>query len=92
VGDFNAKIERKEVFKLLVRKLSVHETSNVNRIRAIGFATQYFPHKNVHKKSWQSADGRTNNEFDRLLVDRRHASSIMDVGSCKMQTMTGIGI
>jgi hypothetical protein len=61
----------------------VHETSNVIRIRAIGFATKYFPHKNAHKKTWQFSDGRTNNEFDRVLVDGRHASSIMDVGSCR---------
>jgi hypothetical protein len=83
MGDFNAKVERKEVPKPLVRKLGVHETSNVNRIRAIDFATQYFPHKNAHKKTWQSPDGRTNNEVDRILVDGRHASNILDVGSCR---------
>ena len=61
----------------------MHETSNVNRIGAIDFATQYFPHKKVHKKTWQSPDGRTNNESDRLLVDGRQATSIMGVGSCR---------
>jgi len=61
----------------------MHETSNVNRIRAIDFVTQYFPHKNAHKMTWQFPGGRTNNEFHRVLVDGKHASSIMDVGSCR---------
>ena len=61
----------------------MHETSDVNRIKAIDFATKYFPHKNVRKKIWHFPDGRSNNEFDCVLVDGRHASSIMFVGSCR---------
>jgi hypothetical protein len=52
MGDFNAKIGRQEVFKPVVWKLSLHETSVDNRITAIDFTIQYFPHKNVHKKTW----------------------------------------
>jgi len=42
----------------------------------------YFLHGNVHKETWQSPDGRTNNENGRVLVDGRNESSIMDVRSC----------
>jgi len=43
----------------------------------------YFLHRNVHKETWQSRDRRTNNEIDRVLVDGRNESSIMDLGSCR---------
>jgi hypothetical protein len=43
----------------------------------------YFPHKNINKDTWQSPDRRTNNQIDHVLVDGRHASSIMDVRSCR---------
>jgi hypothetical protein len=43
----------------------------------------YFLHRNVHKETWQSPDGRTNNEIGRVLVDGRNESSITDVRSCR---------
>jgi len=45
--------------------------------------SKYFLHRNVHKETWQSSDGRTNNEIDRVLLDGRNESSIMDVRSCR---------
>jgi hypothetical protein len=32
---------------------------------------------------WQSPDERTNNQIDHVLVDGRHASSIIDVKICR---------
>ena len=89
-GDFNAKLGKEEIFKPVTGNSTLHETSNENGITAIDFTTNnntikstYFRHKNIHKDTWQSPDGRTNLQADHLLVPGRHASSIMDVRSCR---------
>jgi len=53
---------------------SVHEESNDNGQKIILFATSRslvissttFPHKNIHKYSWKSPDGRNMKQIDHL--------------------------
>jgi len=40
-----------------------------------------FPHQNIHKYTLTSPDGKTHNQIDRILVDRRWHLSILDVQS-----------
>jgi len=38
-----------------------------------------FQHRNIHNYTWASPDGKTHNQIDHILIDRRLRSSILDV-------------
>jgi hypothetical protein len=89
LGDFNAKVAREDIFKPTIGNESLHETSNDNGIRVVNFATSkhlvvkstMFSHRRIHKYTWTSPDGKTHNQIDHVLVNRRRQSSILDVRS-----------
>jgi len=89
LGDLNAKVGRQNIFKPAIRQESLHQDSNVNGVRLVNFATSknlvvkstMFPHRNIHKHTWNSPDGKTHNQIDHVLIDRRWQSSVLDVRS-----------
>lgn len=91
LGDFNAKIGREGIFGATVGRFSLHESTSTNGLRLIGFAAAHnmtvrstsFPHLDIHKATWLSPDRLTRNQIDHVVIDARHASSILDVRSCR---------
>jgi hypothetical protein len=74
LGDFNAKVGREDIFKPIIGQESLHQDSNDNGVRIVNFATSknlvvkitMFPHRNIHKYTWTSPDGKTHNQIDHL--------------------------
>ncbi|PNF35562.1 hypothetical protein B7P43_G03720 [Cryptotermes secundus] len=65
--DFTAKVGREDIFKQTIGNESLHEISNDNGDRVVNFATSknltvkstMFPHRNFHKFTWTSPDGKS---------------------------------
>ena len=78
-----------KIFKPTIGNETLHQYSNDNGFRIVNFATSknlvvkitMFPHLNIHKDTWTSAGGKTHNQIDHKLIDRRRHSSILDVRS-----------
>jgi hypothetical protein len=84
-------VGREDIFKPTIGNESLHETINDNGVRVVNFATSknlvvkstMFPHRKIHKYYWTSPDGKTHNQIDHVLVDRRRQSRILDVRSLR---------
>jgi hypothetical protein len=95
LGDFNAKVDREDIFEPTIGKESLHEISNDNGVRLANFATSknlrvksmMFPHRNIHKYTWTSPDGKSHSQIDHILVDRRRHSNVLDVPSTTTTTI-----
>jgi len=76
LGDFNAKVERKNIFKVTTGKKSLHQESNDNGVRTVNIATSknlvnstMFPHRNIPKYTWTSPDEKNHNQIDHILIE-----------------------
>jgi endonuclease/exonuclease/phosphatase family metal-dependent hydrolase len=86
-GDSSAKVGREDIFKPTIWNECLHENSTDNGVRLVNFATyknirvksMMFPHCNIHKFTGMSPDGKTHNEIDHILVDRRRHSNVLDI-------------
>ena len=79
LGDFNAKVGREKIFKPTIWIESLRQYNNDNGVRIVRFVTSknlvvksmMFPNRNIHKYTWTSQDGKTHNQIDHILIDRR---------------------
>jgi hypothetical protein len=64
--NLNAKIGSEDVFKPTIGNESLLEISNYNGVGLVNFVTSknhgvkrtMFPHRNIHKYTWKSPDGK----------------------------------
>jgi hypothetical protein len=73
--------------KYIGKTFSHQQLGMRNGVRVVNFATSkylnvkstMFPHCNIHKFTWASPDGKTSNQIDHILIDKRRHSSVLDV-------------
>ena len=65
---------------------SLHQDSNDNDVRIVNFVTSknlvkntMFSHRDIHKYTWTSPDGKTHNRIEYILIGRRWHSIILDM-------------
>jgi len=87
LGDFNAKVGKESIYKPTIGIESLHNETNNSGIKTIQFVVSNglnvrsttFPHKDIHKETWYSADGRTVNQIHHVLISNRFRSAITDI-------------
>jgi len=75
LGDFNAKLGSKNIFRPTVWNERLQQGSKKNGVRIVNFATSknlvvksmVFPHRNIHKYNQNSPDGNIHNQIDHVL-------------------------
>jgi hypothetical protein len=85
--DLDAEVGGKDIFKPTIENENLQEISNDNGLKIVNFATSknlivkstMFPHRNIHKFTWTSPDGKIHNRIDHISFDRRRHSSALDV-------------
>jgi hypothetical protein len=63
----------------------LHEISNDNGVRVVNFdisknlkvKSAMFPHRNIHKYTTTSTDGKSHNQIDHILIDRQRQASVL---------------
>jgi hypothetical protein len=87
LGDFDAKACGEVIFEPTVGNESLHESSIDNGVGLVNFATSknlrvkstMFPHRNIHKYTWTSLDGKTHIQIGHILVEWRRHLTALDV-------------
>ena len=88
LGDFNARVgQDNSAWSGVIGKQSLHSTSNDNGLRLLDFCAMYqltiggtlFQHKDIHKGSWRSPDGRTVTQIDHICISTKWSHSLLDV-------------
>ena len=87
LGDFNAKVGKESIHKPTIGNGSLHNETNNNGRKMIQFAiskvltvrSTTFPNKDIQRKIWYSADGRTANQTDHILISNKFRSAVTDI-------------
>jgi hypothetical protein len=83
--------ERENTFKPTIGNESLLQDSNDNGVSTVRYATSknlvvnstMYPHQNIHKCTWNTPDGKTHNQINHILTDRRWNLSTLGVRSIR---------
>ena len=89
MGDMNAKIGKENLGKEHVMGKEALGNMNENGELFTDFCAfndlviggSIFPHKDIHKTTWISPDGKTKNQIDHITISKKWRSSLLDTRS-----------
>jgi hypothetical protein len=92
LGDFNGKAGKESIYKPTIGNESLHNETNDNGMKMIQFVipkglnvrSTTFPHKDIHKETRYSADGRIVDQTDNVLISNRLRSAITDITALRV--------
>lgn len=88
IGDFNAKVgNNNSNLKSVMGTHGLGTVRNDNGDRLVDLCARHhlfiggtkFIHKNIHKYTWESPDGRTRNQIDHIMVSKLFLGCLLDV-------------
>lgn len=85
IGDLNAQVG--QIFSECTGTHVLRTTTNENGRRLVDLCTDesliiggtLYPHKDIHKYTWTSPDGRTRNQIDHICISKEWRSSLLNV-------------
>ena len=92
LGDFNARVTSDHTaWTGVIGKHSLHQLSNNNGTRLLDFCAMnqltvggtLFEHRDIHKGTWRSPDGKTVTQIDHVCISTKWNHSLLDVRSCR---------
>ena len=92
LGDLNAQVTSDCSFLPgVIGGHSLHSSSNDNGTRLLDFCVAHqltiggtlFQHKDIHKGTWRSPNGRTVNQIDHICISKRFGGSLLNVKVCR---------
>jgi hypothetical protein len=69
-----------KVYTKLTMKMGLVNFASSKNLRV---KSTMLPHHNIHKYTWTSPNGKTRNQIDYILVDRRRHSNTINIPSYK---------
>ncbi|XP_056017205.1 relaxin receptor 1-like [Ostrea edulis] len=87
LGDLNANVGNDNIGKEATMGMHGRGERNNNGERLVELCEEnslviegtIFKHRDIHKQTWTSPDGHTNNQIDHIIINRRWRGSLQDV-------------
>jgi exonuclease III len=84
---FNAKLGKEKMYKDIIGRHNLHETTNDNGFRLIQYATTnnfkvlstWYPRKDICKGTWKIPGTNDTNQIDHILMSKRWATDIENI-------------
>jgi len=87
LGDVNAKLGKEQIYRDIIGRHSLHETTNINGFRLVQYATtnnfkvlsSWYPIKDIHKGTWKIPGTEDTNQIYRILVSKSWATDVENI-------------